>query len=145
MISSASLRRASMSRTTRTCGPCRLPPLGAKRALSRIVRSTASGSGSSVNSRTSDVVPITSYKTMCSLLPRSVAADYDPYGVAMKALLLENIHPTAAEILDSRGYEVDLRVGALPDDDLAYSLAGVSLLGIRSNTTVTARVLTAAP
>ena len=63
----------------------------------------------------------------------------------MKALVLENIHPTAAEILDGRGYEVDLRPGALSEDELVESLAGVSLLGIRSNTTVTARVLDAAP
>ncbi len=67
-----------------------------------------------------------------------------PYGVAMKALVLENIHPTAAEILGGRGYQVDLRPGALSEDELVESLPGVSLLGIRSNTTVTARVLEAA-
>ena len=62
----------------------------------------------------------------------------------MKALVLENIHPTAVEVLESGGYEVDLRTGALSESELIESLSGVSLLGIRSNTTVSARVLDAA-
>nr|WP_300048243.1 phosphoglycerate dehydrogenase [uncultured Nocardioides sp.] len=63
----------------------------------------------------------------------------------MKALVLENIHPTAVDVLRSRGYEVELRTGALREDELIESLDGVQLLGIRSNTTVTERVLAAAP
>lgn len=63
----------------------------------------------------------------------------------MKALVLENIHPTAEEVLRSRGYEVEVRSGALPEAELIESLDGVQLLGIRSNTTVTRRVLEAAP
>ncbi|KAA1426440.1 phosphoglycerate dehydrogenase [Nocardioides antri] len=59
----------------------------------------------------------------------------------MKALVLENIHPAAVDILESRGYEVDARPGALSEGELIASLDGVNLLGIRSNTTVTARVL----
>ena len=45
---------------------------------------------------------------------------------AMKALVLENIHPTAVDILRSRGYEVELRTGALREDELIESLGGVS-------------------
>lgn len=63
----------------------------------------------------------------------------------MKALVLENIHPTAVEVLRSRGYEVDVRSGALPEAELIESLDDVQLLGIRSNTTVSKRVLEAAP
>jgi D-3-phosphoglycerate dehydrogenase len=62
----------------------------------------------------------------------------------MKALVLENIHPTAVEILSGRGYDVDVRSGALSEAELVEALPGVSLLGIRSNTTVTAPVLQAA-
>ena len=62
----------------------------------------------------------------------------------MKALLLENIHPAAVEVLEGRGYDVDLRTGSLAEGELVESLAGVDLLGIRSNTTVTERVLKAA-
>lgn len=63
----------------------------------------------------------------------------------MKALVLENIHPTAVDVLRSRGYDVELRTGALREDELIESLDGVQLLGIRSNTTVTERVLEEAP
>ncbi|WP_183092767.1 phosphoglycerate dehydrogenase [Nocardioides stalactiti] len=63
----------------------------------------------------------------------------------MRALLLENIHPSAVEVLEGRGYDVELRPGSLAEDELVAALAGVELLGIRSNTTVTARVLEEAP
>jgi D-3-phosphoglycerate dehydrogenase len=61
----------------------------------------------------------------------------------MKALLLENIHPAAVEVLEDRGYEVDLRTSSLPEAELVDALAGVQLLGVRSNTTVTERILKA--
>jgi D-3-phosphoglycerate dehydrogenase / 2-oxoglutarate reductase len=61
----------------------------------------------------------------------------------VKALLLENIHPVAAAALRRAGYEVDHRAGSLGEDELVEALAGVSLLGIRSNTTVTPAVLEA--
>jgi D-3-phosphoglycerate dehydrogenase len=61
----------------------------------------------------------------------------------VKALLLENIHPVAAEALRRAGYEVDHRPRSMGEDELVEALAGVSLLGIRSNTTVTPAVLEA--
>lgn len=61
----------------------------------------------------------------------------------MKALLLENIHPVAAEAFRAAGIEVDARPGSLSGPELAEALAGVSLLGIRSNTTITPEVLEA--
>ncbi|MBW0104535.1 phosphoglycerate dehydrogenase [Pseudonocardia sp. KRD291] len=61
----------------------------------------------------------------------------------MKVLLLENIHPTAAEAFRDAGFEVDERPGSLSGDDLADALSGVALLGIRSNTKITAEVLDA--
>lgn len=63
----------------------------------------------------------------------------------VKALLLENIHPEATRLLADAGYEVENRRGALGEDDLIEALNGVTLLGIRSRTQVTERVLTSAP
>ena len=63
----------------------------------------------------------------------------------MKALLLENIHPAAVEVLEGRGLEVEVRTGSLSETELSRSLDGVALLGIRSNTHVTESVLAAAP
>jgi len=63
----------------------------------------------------------------------------------VKVLLLENIHPVAVETLRARGHEVELRAGSLSEDELVEVLAnGVQLLGIRSNTHITQRVLEAA-
>ncbi|RZT84215.1 D-3-phosphoglycerate dehydrogenase [Pseudonocardia sediminis] len=61
----------------------------------------------------------------------------------MKVLLLENIHPTAAEAFRDAGFDVETRAGSLSGDELADALSGVSLLGIRSNTKITADVLEA--
>ncbi|TCK26212.1 phosphoglycerate dehydrogenase [Pseudonocardia endophytica] len=61
----------------------------------------------------------------------------------MKVLLLESIHPVAAEAFRREGFDVEERPGSLPADELAAALDGVSLLGIRSNTTITAEVLDA--
>ncbi len=63
----------------------------------------------------------------------------------MKALLLENIHPEGHRLLTDRGIEVETHVGALGEDDLIDALDGVDLLGIRSTTYVTPKVLAARP
>jgi len=62
----------------------------------------------------------------------------------VKVLLLENIHPVAVETLEARGFEVELRSSSLSEDELVAALPGVHVLGIRSNTTITPRVLDAA-
>ncbi len=62
-----------------------------------------------------------------------------------RALLLENIHHDAAWTLKDAGYDVERLDRALDEDDLLAALPGVRLLGLRSNTKVTARVLDAAP
>lgn len=61
------------------------------------------------------------------------------------ALLLENIHPAAHELLAAAGYEVRSEMGSLHGDELLAVLDGVSLLGIRSATTIDAATLAAAP
>ncbi|MCU1432373.1 MAG: serA [Actinotalea sp.] len=63
----------------------------------------------------------------------------------LRALLLENLHPLATSILRSDGIDVVTRTGALDEDELIESLQGVHLLGIRSKTQVTERVVAAAP
>ncbi len=61
----------------------------------------------------------------------------------MRVLLLEGIHPVATEAFRRAGFEVEVRSGSLSEDELMSVLPGVSLLGIRSNTKVTQRVLEA--
>jgi D-3-phosphoglycerate dehydrogenase / 2-oxoglutarate reductase len=63
----------------------------------------------------------------------------------IRALLVENIHPGASARLAKEGFEVEALSRALGEDELIDALDGVSLLGIRSGTCVTERVLDAAP
>jgi len=62
-----------------------------------------------------------------------------------RALLLENIHPHARARLAKDGCQVDTLPRALAEDELVSAVDGVQLLGIRSGTHVTERVLDAAP
>lgn len=62
----------------------------------------------------------------------------------IKMLLLENIHPAAVERLEEAGYSVTTMKGALDEDDLIEAIKGVHVLGIRSKTNVTKKVLESA-
>ncbi len=62
----------------------------------------------------------------------------------MRILLLENIHPAAVARLEAEGYVVETATGALGEDELIARMAGVHVLGVRSKTQVSARVLAAA-
>jgi D-3-phosphoglycerate dehydrogenase len=62
----------------------------------------------------------------------------------IRILLLENIHPAAVERLEEAGYTVESLKGALDEDALIEALRGVHVLGVRSKTQVSARVLEAA-
>ncbi|MFD1719316.1 phosphoglycerate dehydrogenase [Georgenia deserti] len=65
--------------------------------------------------------------------------------VAPRALLLENPHTNADPILSRAGLEVSRHPGALDEDELIEALDGVDILGIRSGTQVTERVIEAHP
>lgn len=60
---------------------------------------------------------------------------------AIKILLLENIHPVAKEEFAAEGFQVELVKGALSEKELAERIKDVHVLGIRSKTQVTPRVL----
>jgi D-3-phosphoglycerate dehydrogenase / 2-oxoglutarate reductase len=64
---------------------------------------------------------------------------------AVKALLLENVHPEAHRLLEEAGLEVTERLSALDEQELSAALPGVGVLGIRSKTRLDAAVLAAAP
>lgn len=59
----------------------------------------------------------------------------------MKALLLENIEIGAKEILEKEGYQVELIQTALDEKNLSEKIKDISILGIRSKTKVTKKVL----
>ncbi len=59
----------------------------------------------------------------------------------IKVLLLENIHPKGIEILKEEGYQVEVHAAGLDEDELIERIKDVSILGIRSKTQVTQKVL----
>jgi D-3-phosphoglycerate dehydrogenase len=65
-----------------------------------------------------------------------------PTSPALNVLLLENVHQSARELFASDGFVVEEIKHALKEDELIAKLkSGVNVLGIRSKTRVTARVL----
>lgn len=59
----------------------------------------------------------------------------------IKVLLLENIHPKGVQILKEEGYQVEVHPAGLDEDELIERIKDVSILGIRSKTMVTKKVL----
>lgn len=59
----------------------------------------------------------------------------------MKALLLENIHPSSYAAFERAGIEVETLPGSLSEDHLIEALQGVQIIGLRSNTNLTAKVV----
>jgi D-3-phosphoglycerate dehydrogenase / 2-oxoglutarate reductase len=58
----------------------------------------------------------------------------------LKALLLENISAVAVEQLRKAGYEVESLKAALDERELAEKMPGISILGVRSKTRISAKV-----
>lgn len=59
----------------------------------------------------------------------------------IKALMLENIHDGAIQRLKREGYQVEVYPAGMTEDELANAIKDVSVLGIRSKTQVTKKVL----
>jgi D-3-phosphoglycerate dehydrogenase len=56
-------------------------------------------------------------------------------------LLLENVHPIAIESMKAEGFSVETYPAGLEEDELCEKIRNVSVLGIRSKTQVTEKVL----
>ncbi|NQZ76416.1 MAG: phosphoglycerate dehydrogenase [Ekhidna sp.] len=59
----------------------------------------------------------------------------------IKALVLENIHERAIDRLKREGYQVEVHPAGMTESELAEAIKDVSILGIRSKTQVTEKVL----
>ncbi|GAB4336456.1 MAG: hypothetical protein OHK0038_14680 [Flammeovirgaceae bacterium] len=62
----------------------------------------------------------------------------------IKVLLLEGIHPKAKKIFEDEGYQVELLKGALDEDELIEKVKDIRILGIRSKTQITRKVVESA-
>ncbi|HEV8512788.1 MAG TPA: phosphoglycerate dehydrogenase [Cyclobacteriaceae bacterium] len=59
----------------------------------------------------------------------------------INVLLLENVHPVAVELMKAEGFTVETYPAGIDEDELCEKIKNVSVLGIRSKTQVTAKVL----
>jgi len=59
----------------------------------------------------------------------------------INVLLLENVHPIAVELMRAEGFNVETYHAAMTEEELCQRIKNVSVLGIRSKTMVTAKVL----
>ncbi|MEP0131934.1 MAG: phosphoglycerate dehydrogenase [Eudoraea sp.] len=73
-------------------------------------------------------------------LPRSLSYPKN----RIKILLLENVHPAAFDNLSEDGFSVELIEQSLSEDELIEKIKGVHVLGIRSKTRLTPKVIDAA-
>ncbi|MDC6389526.1 phosphoglycerate dehydrogenase [Maribacter sp. PR1] len=73
-------------------------------------------------------------------LPRNISYPKN----RIKILLLENVHTAAFENLSNEGFSVELLKHSLPEEELIEKIKDVHVLGIRSKTQVTQKVLDAA-
>lgn len=63
----------------------------------------------------------------------------------IRALLLENVHPEAKKMFKEEGYKVETEKGAMDEEELIERIKNVSIIGIRSKTNITKKVLDNAP
>ncbi|PKD16613.1 3-phosphoglycerate dehydrogenase [Salegentibacter salinarum] len=59
----------------------------------------------------------------------------------INVLLLENVHQDAVDIMKKEGYNVTVHPGAMDEDELCEKIKDVSVIGIRSKTHLTEKVL----
>jgi D-3-phosphoglycerate dehydrogenase len=60
----------------------------------------------------------------------------------MKVLLLENVHPAAIELFKKNGFKnIEVVKGSISEKELINKISDVSILGIRSKTQITKKVL----
>ncbi|KAK4164863.1 hypothetical protein QBC43DRAFT_316995 [Cladorrhinum sp. PSN259] len=79
---------------------------------------------------------------MASLALRAAAKPLKPFNTEdIKILLLENVNETGRDILTRQGYQVEFLKTSLPEDQLIEKIKDVHVIGIRSKTKLTAKVL----
>ncbi|CAH0996440.1 Formate dehydrogenase, mitochondrial [Emticicia aquatica] len=90
-----------------------------------------------VTSKADHIVPSLDEFLYLNKLPRSQSYPKS----RIKVLLLENVHSVAIEAFKREGFDVETHKGAMDEDELSEKIKGVSILGLRSKTNLTKKVL----
>ncbi|KAI7929735.1 D-3-phosphoglycerate dehydrogenase 2 [Pyricularia oryzae] len=74
--------------------------------------------------------------------PRGTAKPLKPFNTTdIKILLLENVNQSGQDILREQGYQVEAHKTSLPEDQLIEKIRSVHVIGIRSKTRLSEKVL----
>ncbi|KAI9837582.1 MAG: Phosphoglycerate dehydrogenase ser3 [Sarea resinae] len=97
------------------------------------------------NSWSASASPVASFHSPPSsfgALRKASAKQLKPFATEdIKILLLENVNQTGRDILSKQGYQVEHLKSSLPEDQLIEKIRDVHVIGIRSKTKLTAKVL----
>ncbi|SPJ75611.1 probable SER33 - 3-phosphoglycerate dehydrogenase [Fusarium torulosum] len=87
--------------------------------------------------------PLASFKSPSAGIPnRGAPKNLKPFNTKdIKILLLENVNVGGQEILKAQGYQVEALKTSLPEDQLIEKIRDVQVIGIRSKTKLTEKVL----
>ncbi|PTD09274.1 D-3-phosphoglycerate dehydrogenase 2 [Fusarium culmorum] len=86
--------------------------------------------------------PLASFHLSAALPNRGAPKNLKPFNTKdIKILLLENVNVTGQEILKAQGYQVEALKTSLPEDQLIEKIRDVQVIGIRSKTKLTEKVL----
>lgn len=75
------------------------------------------------------------------LFYKNLPREYSYPKSKIKVLLLENVHQAAVEAFKNEGFDVEFHTGAMDEEELAEKIKEVSIIGIRSKTHLTKKVL----
>lgn len=90
-----------------------------------------------VTAKADHIVPSLDEFLYLNKLPRSQSYPKS----RIKVLLLENVHSVAIEAFKREGFDVETHKGAMDEEELSEKIKGVSILGLRSKTNLTKKVL----
>jgi len=90
-----------------------------------------------VTAKADHIVPSLDEFLYLNKLPRSQSYPKS----RIKVLLLENVHSVAIEAFKHEGFDVETHKGAMDEEELSEKIKGVSILGLRSKTNLTKKVL----
>ncbi|KAJ9642915.1 D-3-phosphoglycerate dehydrogenase 2 [Coniosporium apollinis] len=105
---------------------------------------TVSNSFTKAGSFSYSISPTSTFHSPPSSLEafRQSAKQLKPFDTKdIKVLLLENVNQTGRDILKEQGYQVEFYKSSLPEDELIEKIRDVHVVGIRSKTKLTSRVL----
>ncbi|KAM5441630.1 D-3-phosphoglycerate dehydrogenase 2 [Microsporum ferrugineum] len=121
------------------------PPTDISGAARNLTDQVSTSLNLSVSPSAAHLSPLSSFdaraarQTAASHLPPKLLKPFATQDI--KVLLLENVNITGRSMLSEQGYQVEFLKSSLPEDQLIEKIRDVHVIGIRSKTKLTERVL----